>query len=82
MADSETEGSTDSDEYLGILFTRWLDVFLEYALILAKSDKTRSAYEVISMANDADVFFQSINSMFLIHACWAGEWPPRILHGP
>lgn len=65
------------NEYLGISFHAWLDIFLEYSLMLAMNDQSSSAYEVLSSAYDANVFFHSRDSMFLIHVCWFSK---RSLH--
>ena len=60
-------------DYLGIPFHAWLDIFLEYALMLAHGDDFNSAYEILSAAHDANIFFHSQDSMFLLHVCWFSE---------
>ncbi|KAL9046528.1 MAG: hypothetical protein Q9214_000653 [Letrouitia sp. 1 TL-2023] len=67
---TETEDSASSGEYHGIPFSSWLDVFLEYAMFLAKSGKSKSAYEILGVASHAHVFSQSTAFMSLIHLCW------------
>ncbi|KAI9821550.1 MAG: transcription factor TFIIIC subunit tfc4 [Phylliscum demangeonii] len=57
--------------FRGIDFTEWLDIFLRYALGLAKEGDGSSAYDVISAAHDANVFYHSPDAVFLIHVCWA-----------
>ena len=74
-----TEDKTNDDiaipsDYLGIPFQAWLDIFLEYSLLLACDGDIRSAYEVLSAAYDANVFFHSQDSMFYIHVCWFSEF--------
>jgi general transcription factor 3C polypeptide 3 (transcription factor C subunit 4) len=63
------------DEFRGIKFHSWLDVFLEYALILAKSSNVQDAYDIISIASGANVFYHSPECMFLIHVCWFSRSP-------
>lgn len=58
------------DEYCKIPFTAWLDIFLEYALAIARSGDIRSAYDTIASAFHANVFHCSRESLFLIHVCW------------
>ncbi|KAI9851300.1 MAG: transcription factor TFIIIC subunit tfc4 [Thelocarpon superellum] len=59
------------DDYRGIPFDQWLDVFLEYALCLAKRGQAADAYEVLGAAYDANVFYHSPESVFQIQLCWA-----------
>lgn len=51
-------------------FDRWLDIFLEYALMLALSSDVQGGYEIISSALNVNVFCHSPDSIFLIHVCW------------
>ena len=60
-------------EYRGIPFEDWLDVFLEYALCLAKQGKRTRAYEFVQAAYDCNVWYHSHESCFLIHVAWIGE---------
>ncbi|KAI9838563.1 MAG: hypothetical protein M1819_004872 [Sarea resinae] len=57
-------------DYRGIPFDVWLDIFLEYAICTAKINKVQDAYEILSAATDANVFYHSPESMFMIHTCW------------
>ncbi|KAH0538778.1 hypothetical protein FGG08_004666 [Glutinoglossum americanum] len=57
-------------DYRGISFDVWLDIFLEYALCLAKASDIDETYEIIQAAIDAIVFYHSRDSMFQIHVCW------------
>ena len=58
------------DDYRSIPFHSWLDIFLQYALLLAKNGDVESSYGIISTVSDANVFYHSSDSMFLIHVCW------------
>ena len=60
-------------DYRGIPFSEWLDIFLEYALCLAKRGVAREAYDICEAAKDAIVFYHSREDMFLIHVCWCGK---------
>lgn len=48
----------------------WLDVFLEYALYLSRGGDIEGAYETMTTATDASVFYHNRQFMFLIHVCW------------
>ncbi|KAK4947569.1 transcription factor TFIIIC subunit tfc4 [Elasticomyces elasticus] len=57
-------------EYRGIAFSDWLDVFLEYALLLAHDpdlDAQRRSYPVIKSASDCVVWSNDSNAMLQIH---------------
>jgi general transcription factor 3C polypeptide 3 (transcription factor C subunit 4) len=60
------------ENYRGISFASWLDIFLEYAFCLVRSGRHREAYEICEAAKDAIVFYHSREDMFLIHICWCG----------
>jgi len=60
------------ENYRGISFSAWLDIFLEYALCLVRYDRHQEAYEICEAAKDAIVFYHSREDMFLIHVCWCG----------
>ena len=62
--------SSIPQDYRGIPFHAWLDIFLEYALNLAHHGKLTFSYDVIAGARDANVFYHSSDSILLIHVCW------------
>ncbi|ESZ97604.1 hypothetical protein SBOR_2005 [Sclerotinia borealis F-4128] len=64
-----TSASIPAD-YRGISFSSWLDIFLEYAICLAKDGNDRGSYEICESARDAIVFYHRREDMFLIHVCW------------
>ncbi|KAJ8065552.1 hypothetical protein OCU04_006231 [Sclerotinia nivalis] len=66
---SATSASIPAD-YRGISFSSWLDIFLEYAICLAKEGNDRESYEICESARDAIVFYHKREDMFLIHVCW------------
>ena len=59
-------------DYRGIAFDEWLDVFLEYALCLAKRGDSEEAYDILNAAQDANVFHHSPERVSLINICWSG----------
>ncbi|KAM0318904.1 hypothetical protein ACHAO8_001382 [Botrytis cinerea] len=73
-ADAEDRTSASSAsipaDYRGISFSSWLDIFLEYAICLAKDGHDRESYEICESARDAIVFYHKREDMFLIHVCW------------
>lgn len=58
-------------EYDGISFGDWLDIFLEYALLLSQDGNMSSAYDTLAAAYDANVFYYTPGFNFRIHACWS-----------
>jgi general transcription factor 3C polypeptide 3 (transcription factor C subunit 4) len=60
-------------DYRGIPFSAWLDIFLEYALCLARIGKMQESYEICEAAKDAIVFYHSREDMFLINVAWCGK---------
>lgn len=56
-------------------------MFLEYALALAQGGNIISSYEIIAAAFHANVFYDSQESLFLIHVCWFSEYPSRTCGG-
>ncbi|KAI4237344.1 MAG: hypothetical protein LQ349_001916 [Xanthoria aureola] len=68
--DSEIDAAVPAGDYRGIPFSSWLDLMLEYALLAARSHNSTKAYEILKIADDANVFYCSPDSMFLIHVCW------------
>jgi len=57
-------------DYRGISFETWLDILLEYALCLALRGNIEGAYETVTVATDANVFFHAHEFMYMIHVCW------------
>ena len=60
-------------EYKGIEYPVWLDIFLEYALELARKGELDDAYQIVISARDASVFAHSQDSQLFIHICWFSE---------
>ncbi|KAI9849713.1 MAG: transcription factor TFIIIC subunit tfc4 [Sclerophora amabilis] len=58
-------------DYRRIALDKWLDIFLEYSLFLAKGGKSKDCYETLNAAYNANVFYHSHDSCFQIQACWA-----------
>jgi general transcription factor 3C polypeptide 3 (transcription factor C subunit 4) len=71
----ELENLPVPKDYRGISFDIWLDIFLEYALHLAKAGDIEETYEIIQAAIDAIVFYHSRDYMFQIHVCWFSTLP-------
>lgn len=78
-ADISTKASLPTveipEDYRGISFRKWLDIFLDYALCLARSGQAKASYEICEAAKDAIVFCHSREDMFLIQLCWCSEFP-------
>ncbi|EPE36106.1 TPR-like protein [Glarea lozoyensis ATCC 20868] len=58
------------DTYRGMSFDAWLDIFMEFAICLAKRGKLKESYEMCQAAKDCVIFFHSRNDMFLLHLSW------------
>lgn len=56
-------------DYRGISFGEWLDIFLEYALLLASNGEKDEAFEAIGAASDASVYYHDKQSMLYIQTC-------------
>lgn len=68
--DLSTDPELTAGDFRGIPFASWLDLMLEYAVLLARTQDSDKAYEVMNIAKGANVFYSSVDSMFLIHLCW------------
>ncbi|EJT72679.1 hypothetical protein GGTG_09538 [Gaeumannomyces tritici R3-111a-1] len=66
-----TPQQLDRHEHRGIPFDDWLDLFLEYAVGLARQGRTGDAYAVCQSARDSIVYNKARDSMTLIHLAWA-----------
>lgn len=70
-------------DYHGISFDEWLDIFLEYALVVAGQGESEEAYDTLSAAADASVWYHSKPSSRQIHVCWFSQSiPASCLHKP
>ncbi|KAJ5921729.1 Tetratricopeptide-like helical [Penicillium verhagenii] len=58
------------DEYYGIPFDEWLDLFLQYALTLTSQGEHEEAYSALDSASVASIWFHSKPKSRLIHVCW------------
>ena len=75
---TQTAQSDIPADYRGISFSAWLDIFLEFAMGLAREGRMREAYEMCEATKDAIVFYHSREDMFLIHVAWCSMfdlWP-------
>lgn len=61
-------------DYHGIQFDGWLDIFLQYALIVAGQGEPEEAYDTLAAAADASVWYHSKRSTRLIHICWFSKY--------
>ena len=74
IATPERTLAVTSDQYLGIPFAEWLDVFLEYSLELMKKGDVETSYDYVRCARSANVFFHSPDANLAIHVCWFGKY--------
>ncbi|KAL1953622.1 hypothetical protein VTO42DRAFT_2540 [Malbranchea cinnamomea] len=67
---SEIDPESIPTDYCGISFDDWLDIFLEYALILAGQGLLEEAYDTLGAAADASIWYHSKPSSLQIYTCW------------
>ncbi|KAL9005044.1 MAG: hypothetical protein Q9188_002151 [Gyalolechia gomerana] len=70
LDDLASDPAVIAGDFRGIPFSAWLDLMLEYSMLLAQSHDYPKAYEILSIANGANVFNSSPDCTFLIHVCW------------
>ncbi|KAE8148515.1 TPR-like protein [Aspergillus avenaceus] len=63
------QGAVPTD-YHGISFDEWLDLFLQYSLVVAGQGEPEEAYDSLAAAADASIWYHSKPSTRLIHVCW------------
>lgn len=62
--------ATDATTFRGLDFDTWLYIFMQYALCLAKYDNYQDAYDVCSVAKEANVFYLDKRKVFTIWTTW------------
>ena len=79
IGNAENDAVAIPDGFGGISFKDWLEVFLEYGLSLAYDGRKSQAYQIMVSATQANVFYHSPDSLFLIHVCWFSKlsWNPE-----
>lgn len=79
VTNNRASGTVVSDEplqdviptdYHRIPFDEWLDIFLQYALIVADQGEPEEAYDSLAAAADASVYYNIKPKTRLIHVCW------------
>jgi general transcription factor 3C polypeptide 3 (transcription factor C subunit 4) len=69
--DDEVPDESIPDNFHDIKFTEWLDIFCEYALLIAKSTADREkCYEILTSAWSCTVFYHNLQHKTQIHATW------------
>lgn len=66
-AEAVSKSAVHLDHFRGFLFSEWLDVFLQYALLLIKSGELSGGYSVLEAAAGANVFYQDHARFMRIH---------------
>lgn len=80
MQQTQAEGPSQAFSYLNVTdiptvyreipFTAWLDIFLEYALILANNGNQTRCYNTITATLDCAVWYHDPNAQLLIHTTY------------
>ncbi|EED16842.1 RNA polymerase III transcription factor TFIIIC subunit (Tfc4), putative [Talaromyces stipitatus ATCC 10500] len=58
------------NDYYGISFDEWFEIFLEYAFVVSGQGDKDEAYDVLAAAADASVWYHSKDKVRQIHICW------------
>ncbi|CRL23323.1 Tetratricopeptide-like helical [Penicillium camemberti] len=69
VSEEPLQGAIPTD-YHGIPFDEWLDIFLQYALLVAEQGELEEAYETLDSAAIASIWLHSKPKSRLIHVCW------------
>ncbi|KXG53519.1 Tetratricopeptide-like helical [Penicillium griseofulvum] len=69
VTEEPLQGAIPTD-YHGIPFDEWLDIFLQYALLVAEQGEPEEAYETLDSAALASIWLHSKPKSRLIHVCW------------
>ncbi|CAP93667.1 Pc16g09970 [Penicillium rubens Wisconsin 54-1255] len=69
VAEEPLQGAIPTD-YHGIPFDEWLDIFLQYALLVVEQGEPEEAYETLDSAAVASIWLHSKPKSRLIHVCW------------
>ncbi|KAL9107862.1 MAG: hypothetical protein Q9227_007280 [Pyrenula ochraceoflavens] len=69
----EIDGDTIPNDYCGIPFDNWLDVFLEFAFILSSMGEARkeACYSVLNQAADCSIWYHSTDALTKIYVAYA-----------
>ncbi|KAJ5688676.1 hypothetical protein N7462_003068 [Penicillium macrosclerotiorum] len=67
--DEPLQGAVPSD-YHGISFDEWLDIFLQYSLLVTEQGEPEEAYETLDAAAVASVWYHDKRKSRMIHVCW------------
>jgi general transcription factor 3C polypeptide 3 (transcription factor C subunit 4) len=73
VAEEPLQGAIPTD-YHGIPFDEWLDIFLQYALLVVEQGEPEEAYETLDSAAVASIWLHSKPKSRLIHVCWFSEF--------
>ncbi|KAF8477123.1 hypothetical protein BDZ91DRAFT_787718 [Kalaharituber pfeilii] len=66
--DEEISEAEDLSQFNGLDFDSWLYIFMQYAICLTKYEDPQDAYDVITAAKEANVFFHDEKRKFIVHA--------------
>ena len=58
------------DDFHGLLFEEWLDIFCELSIRLAHQGQLEQCYDNLQAASYANVFYHDAKACHQIHACW------------
>jgi general transcription factor 3C polypeptide 3 (transcription factor C subunit 4) len=66
---SESLPTAIPNDYYGISFDEWLDIFMEYAFVVSGQGEKEEAYDTLAAAADASVWHHSKDKVRKIHIC-------------
>ncbi|KAM5456860.1 transcription factor TFIIIC subunit tfc4 [Microsporum audouinii] len=74
MGAPEIDADSIPNDYHGITFEDWLDIFLEFALVLSGQGQKDEAYDTLGAAADASIWYHSKPSTCQIYICWFSKY--------
>lgn len=72
--DTEEVPTSIPNDYYGISFDEWFEIFLEYAFVVSGQGDRDDAYDALAAAADASVWYHSKDKVRQVHICWFSEW--------
>lgn len=60
------------DDFRGISFDDWVDIFCRYAVSLAKRGQARECWPILHSMQEANIFFEGRRLQHL-HVCWLSK---------
>lgn len=73
QTNAEATPTSIPNDYYGISFDEWFEIFLEYAFVVSGQGDKDEAYDILAAAADASVWYHYKDKVRQIHICWFSE---------